>query len=105
MISAHAKDSIERIFLKAAQSRLTMAGGRLCEIVPVGARSARSMPDAKLVVLTISGLRFRLLLILHFDEDERTREYFAKRGVGARFLEDLSGNLQSVLWRGESGTA
>ena len=87
MISAHAKDSIERIFFKAAKSRLTMEAGDVCEIMPAGAHGARSMPDANLVVLTISGIAFRLLLILHFDEDERTHQYFVKEESERSFLE------------------
>ena len=87
MISGHAKDSFERIFFRAAQSRLTMAAGDVCEIVPLGGRSADNMPDAKVVALTISGLVFRLLLMVHFDEDERTHQYFIKEDSQRAFLE------------------
>jgi hypothetical protein len=78
VITAHAKDSIERIFFKAAKSRLKMHAGDVCEIVPAGVHGARNIADANLVVLTISGIAFRLLLILHFDADERTHQYFIK---------------------------
>jgi hypothetical protein len=88
VISAHAKDSIERIFFKAAKSRLTMDAGDACEIVAADAHGAHSMPDANLVILTVSGIAFRLLLILHFDEeDERTRQYFIKKESERPFLE------------------
>jgi hypothetical protein len=87
VISGHAKDSIERIFIKAAKSRLTLDTGDVCEIAPLGERGAPDMRDANLVVLTISGLVFRLLLILHFDEDDRTRDYFVKEGTERLFLE------------------
>ena len=87
MITAHAKDSIERIFIKAAKSRLTMDTGDVCEIVPAGAHGAHRMPDTNLVILTISGMAFRLLLILHFDEDEQTHQYFVKEDSERPFLE------------------
>ncbi|SDI41470.1 hypothetical protein [Paraburkholderia phenazinium] len=87
MISAHAKDSIERIVFRAARSRLTMDAGDVCEIVPAGAHGAHSLPDTNLVILTISGIAFRLLLILHFDEDERTHGYFVKEESERPFLE------------------
>ena len=87
MISAHAKDSIERIVFKAAKSRLTMDAGDVCEIVPAGAHGAHSLPDANLVVLTISGMAFRLLLILHFDDSESTHRYFVKEESERAFLE------------------
>lgn len=89
VISGHAKDSIERIFFRAVKTRLTRQADDVCEILPVGERSERSMPDAKVVVLTISGLVFRLLLILHFEEDERTCEYFASEASERPFLEDF----------------
>ena len=67
MISAHAKDSFERIFRKAAQTRLPMNAGDPCEIVPIAKAEAAATKDTQVVVLTISSIVFRLLLILHFD--------------------------------------
>jgi hypothetical protein len=87
VISAHAKDSIERILFKAAKSRLIADASDHCEIVPAHAHGAPAMPNANLVVLTISGIAFRLLLILHFEEDERTRQYFIKEESERSFLE------------------
>ncbi|RFU45038.1 hypothetical protein [Paraburkholderia sp. DHOC27] len=89
MISGHAKDSIERLFINALKARLPRQSHHSCEIVAAGERGARQLPDAKVVVLTISGLVFRLLLILHFDEDERTREYFAGEVTERPFQEDF----------------
>jgi hypothetical protein len=89
VISGHAKDSIERIFRNAVKSRLAKRAGDVCEIAPAATQDARSMPDANVVVLTISGLVFRLILMLHFEEDERTREYFAGEGAERPFLEDF----------------
>jgi hypothetical protein len=87
VISEHAKDSFERIVSRAVKSRLTMDAGDVCEIMPAGAHGAHSLPDVNLVVLTISGIAFRLLLILHFDEDELTHHYFVKEESERPFLE------------------
>ncbi|HEY4297936.1 MAG TPA: hypothetical protein VGM85_15800 [Paraburkholderia sp.] len=76
MISAHAKDSFERIFRKAAQARLPMDSNDLCEITPLAEASAGATKDTQVVVLTISSMVFRLLLILHFDENDTTRRYY-----------------------------
>lgn len=76
MISAHAKDSFERIFRKAAQTRLPMDSSDLCEIAPIGEAGAGTTRHTQVVVLTISSIVFRLLLILHFDEDGNTRRYY-----------------------------
>jgi hypothetical protein len=76
VISAHAKDSFERIFRKAAQTRLPMNAGDPCEIVPIAKAEAAATKDTQVVVLTISSIVFRLLLILHFDENDTTRRYY-----------------------------
>ncbi|MBN4667349.1 hypothetical protein HUS70_19295 [Pandoraea nosoerga] len=82
MISAHARDSFERILHKAARTRLARAEHDVCEIVPIGtSHDTRDSADlaaryANVVVLTISSIGFRMLLVLHFDEDETTAAYF-----------------------------
>jgi hypothetical protein len=76
VISAHAKDSFERIFRKAAQTRLPMDSADSCEIAPLAEASADTTGDTQVVVLTVSSIVFRLLLILHFDEDDSTRRYY-----------------------------
>ena len=90
MISSHAKDSIERIFHKAAQARLLLDSGDVCEIVAIPQGVADAMSEGNVVVLTISSIVFRLLLILHFDEDASTREYFAKDAANGAFQEIFS---------------
>ena len=91
MISAHARDSFERILHKAVRTRLARTPGASCDIVPLKVRqtdSAASDTDtdadvdlvarhANVVVLTISSIGFRMLLALHFDEDDVTTRYFA----------------------------
>ncbi|CAB3702374.1 hypothetical protein [Paraburkholderia rhynchosiae] len=78
MITAHAKDSFERIFRKAAQARLPLSPDDCCEIVPIAQADAGATHRTQVVVLTISSIVFRLLLILHFDENDSTRNYYLK---------------------------
>lgn len=87
MISAHAKDSFDRIFRKAAHTRLPVAAGDLCEIVPIAQAGAGASRESQVVVLTISSIVFRLLLILHFDEDDTTRGYYLNDGDEQPFQE------------------
>ncbi|AJE99018.1 hypothetical protein [Pandoraea apista] len=87
MISAQARDSFERILHKAARTRLARTPDAACDIVPIAVRQTDSAtPDtevaigvrhANVVVLTISSIGFRMLLVLHFDEDDITTRYFA----------------------------
>jgi len=88
MISERAKESIGRIFAGAARSRLPTSDGHACEIVDRH-RDAGS-PQARVVVLTISSMQFRLLLLLHFDDDAGMRDYYvgdASRPLADAFME------------------
>jgi hypothetical protein len=80
MIGAHARDSIERIFFAAARTRLVTEAQHNCEISP---RAAEAAQGARVVVLTISSMQFRLLLLLHFEDDEATRRYYVGDAQGA----------------------
>jgi len=91
MIGSQAKDSFERIFLGAARTRLVTDAHHACEISP---RTSEVAQGAELAVLTISSMQFRLLLLLHFDDDEATRRYYvpdAERPLADAFME--FGNL------------
>lgn len=87
MISIRAKDSIDRIFRKAAQTRLPLDSADRCEIAPLAQPLDGPAKDARVVVLTISSILFRLLLIVHVDESESARDYFLKEDV-ERSVED-----------------
>jgi hypothetical protein len=87
VITEQAKGSIERIFRQAAQLRLTVGAGDSCEITPSAPRESRASgarhdraADSELIVLTISSISFRLLLVLHFDNDDATRAYYLGSG-------------------------
>ncbi len=101
MISHPAKDSIERIFYKAAQTRLPLHAGDACTITPLAPEAALASglgtggylgggaapPDPQVVVLTISSILFRLMLVLNFDTGEATRGYFLKDEAQGAFPE------------------
>jgi hypothetical protein len=86
VISAHARDSFERILTKAARTRLPRTPDASCDIVRLNVRQPGSAAmdtdvdlvarHANVVVLTISSIDFRMLLVLHFDEDDVTTRYF-----------------------------
>ena len=87
MISADAKNSFDRIFRKAAQARLPTGTSDLCEIAPIPDAGAGATKNTQVVVLTISSIVFRLLLILHFDEDDSTHRYYLKEADERPFQE------------------
>ncbi|MEZ0600730.1 hypothetical protein ACAX43_01015 [Paraburkholderia sp. IW21] len=87
MITAHAQDSFERIFRKAAQARLPLDSGDPCEIAPIAEAGSGATKDTQVVVLTISSIVFRLLLILHFDENDSTRKYYLNEADDRPFQE------------------
>ncbi|MDE1004577.1 MAG: hypothetical protein OSB38_02855 [Paraburkholderia fungorum] len=87
MITGNARDSFERIFRKAAQTRLPRDSGNTCEIVPLAEAGTGATKDTEVVVLTISSIMFRLLLILHFDENDSTRDYYLNEADERPFQE------------------
>lgn len=87
MISSHAKDSFERIFRQAAQSRLTVDPNDVCDITPLARDDENVDSEGDVVVLTISSIEFRLILVLHFKEDSSTRDYYVREGSDASFQE------------------
>lgn len=78
MITEQAKHSFEQIFHRAARTRLVIHADDACEIVRADHVAMEADPEARVVVLTISSLFFRLLVGLHFTDDEATRRYFAR---------------------------
>lgn len=85
MISSNAQDSFDRIFRKAARSRLALHAEDTCEVATAVQGDAIGSEQA--MILTISSIAFRLLLVLRFDEDEATRAYFTGEGTGRSFEE------------------
>jgi len=73
MISIQATDSMERIFRRAVQARLPLSADDNCEVT----RQESVLPHAgeNVVMLTISSIMFRMIMVLHFDEDVNTRAY------------------------------
>jgi hypothetical protein len=95
MITPQAQSSFERIFQKAAQSRLPQASGDNCDIVPLAQGDIGIKSAANVIVLTISSIEFRLLLIFHFEENQGMRDYFVKDAEQGSLREALleTGNL------------
>jgi hypothetical protein len=95
MITPQAKDSFERIFQKAARSRLPQAIDDSCVIAPLAQSDIKATSAANVIILTISSIEFRLLLVFHFEEDEGMRDYFVKNAEQGSLREALleTGNL------------
>ncbi|MBP0589234.1 hypothetical protein J8I87_05785 [Paraburkholderia sp. LEh10] len=95
MISQQAKDSLERIFFQSARTRLPVNAGDACEITALDAHQANTALASHIVVLTISSIAFRFLLVLHFDDDQTTRDYYLRDAEDRALPEALMevGNL------------
>ena len=76
MISQQAKDSLERIFKQSARTRLPIHADDACDITVLEEHLANTALASHIVVLTISSITFRFLLVLHFDDDRTTRDYY-----------------------------
>ncbi|CAG9167091.1 hypothetical protein [Cupriavidus pinatubonensis] len=93
MISANASDSFDRILQHAVRSRLVMVAADHCNVARVSTETMET--DADIVTFTISGLAFRLLLLLHLPARAQTRQYFVRDTASVTPLEGFLeiGNL------------
>lgn len=90
MISSNAQDSFDRIFRKAARSRLALHAEDTCDIVTAGQGDAfdgDAIKGEQALILTISSIAFRLLLVLRFDDEADTQAYYTGEGTGRSFEE------------------
>lgn len=85
MISSNAQESFDRIFRKAARTRLARHAEDACDIAT--AAECVAVDGEQALILTISSMAFRLLLVLRFDDSEATRTYFTGEGTGRSFEE------------------
>lgn len=85
MIRSNAQDSFDRIFRKAARTRLARQAEDICHIT--AATEGDAIGGEQALILTISSIAFRLLLVLRFDESAATRAYFTGEGTGRSFEE------------------
>jgi hypothetical protein len=90
MISSQATDSMERIFRRAVQARLPLGADDNCEVTREdNVHAAPSRSQGNVVMLTISSIAFRMILVLHFEDDASTRAYCVSRHAEASVRDTL----------------
>jgi len=87
MITEHARQSLDRIFQKAAKSRLIVDAADTCDIRQLTDGDLPAVREKSMVVLTISSIQFRLLVILHVDETPAIGSYFCRNAPDKSFDE------------------
>lgn len=90
-LSDHSRTNIERALHRAARRCLVRDPGDNCSIVESREPFAAATAGEKLILVTISSFKFRLLIIFHIDEGPSLADYFggrdAKRSVEETFHE------------------
>jgi hypothetical protein len=76
MISPESKRVLETIFLRAARSTLIRDPADRIEIEPLPHGKLIEPSEERLLALTISSYRFRLLTLLHYSVNRSTNDYF-----------------------------
>ncbi|HEY4073224.1 MAG TPA: hypothetical protein VGM52_08980 [Herbaspirillum sp.] len=76
MISTHARDGFDHFLTRALKASLVASDDDVCDVRVVDALS--EIDASTMVILTISSYLFRLMVMLHFTPDERTREHVAR---------------------------
>jgi hypothetical protein len=81
-LSDQSRANIERALHRAARTCLVRDAADTCQIVDNREPLPPPTADEKLILVTISSFKFRLLVIFHFDEGPLLASYFS--GQGAR---------------------
>jgi hypothetical protein len=90
MISSQAADSMERIFCRAVQARLPLGTDDNCEVTrEKSIRSVLPHTGENVVILTISSIMFRIIMVLHFEDDASTRAYCNAQNAEGSLLDVL----------------
>lgn len=84
MISERAADSFRRIFEKAATTRLVAHAGDRCTVIGQGVEP-HAKPADRAIILTISSMVFRLMLVLHVEENDASRAYYLREDSTVSF--------------------
>lgn len=78
MISEQAKDSVHRIIERAAASRLRLDSSDHFEIEVLDTEVQKFGRKETIVVLTISSILFKVMLMLHVEDNAASRDYFLR---------------------------
>ncbi|WP_347554611.1 hypothetical protein [Robbsia sp. KACC 23696] len=84
MITERAAESFRRIFEKAALTRLVVQPGDRCEVIVQG-QAPHAQTAERAVILTISSIVFRLMLVLHVQDNARSRAYYLREDSAVSF--------------------
>ena len=84
MISERAVEGFRRIFENAAITRLVANVGDRCTVIERGA-TPHEKPAERAVILTISSMVFRLMLVLHVEENDASRAYYLREDSTVSF--------------------
>jgi hypothetical protein len=77
MITQSAQTALESLLVLSLRKSLAVMPEDRCEVSE--ASDAEDFPESRVVVLTSSSYVFRVMVLIYFDDDERTRAHFARR--------------------------
>jgi hypothetical protein len=94
-VSPQSRQSLERLLRRAVQSRLILQPDHNWTMSRSEAEPGAAATSDTVVVLTISSMRFRLLLLLRFSGDAGTHAYYTRGEESASLRDALleTGNL------------
>lgn len=87
MISERAMQGIDEILIRAVRSRLVLHPDDRCEFALTRLQDASGLSAQDFVVLTISSIGFRMLTMVHIDDNEQTRRYYGRGSPELAFMD------------------
>lgn len=91
MISNQARNGFDHLLKQAIKSNMVASPDDVCEIGVIPDQS--DIKQTKIVILTISSYLFRLMVLVYFTPDSRTKEHFARiSGIEASDMSEQAFN-------------
>ena len=87
MLTQHAKQGIEYLFIRSAKANLVINPDDRCDVVQAMESDVRKSPEKNILVLTISSFLFRLLTIFHINESASAISYFGMNASAENFAD------------------
>jgi len=76
MISNSARQGFDQLLRQGLRSAFTGPQDSVTDIAPVAGLG--DIAETRAVILSVSSYRFRLMMFVHFEPDDATREHFAR---------------------------
>jgi hypothetical protein len=82
MVSDSAKKGLDLLLTKAVKNHIGMQESDVIQVNLIPMQKRTALPESKFYILTVANFFFKVLVIFHINDDEKSRAYFSKPDSG-----------------------